>query len=198
MRAILYADARYPRRHVLTTRSIPLEELEHYLAKQFEGNEWLGPANTVSFARVIRRDEQGAPFEIRESWAPDHLFTPDDLARCDDEELFELCGRRYGRWAVAYIGTESVSLAIPGEADRGTLDLSRGERAIRIHRDFRSLTGELLLTQSLTMTPDVWLEYHRNLFWERSFRPELAAYEPWDDELRRAQDPDSMMGRNTE
>lgn len=193
MRSILYAGARYPWRDVVSAEHIPLDELDHYLAKELMGNEWMGPENRVSFARVIRRDEDGAPFEIRESTAPDHLVSPEELARCDDEEIFELCGKRDGRAAVAYCVTESVSLSFPPEADRKTLDLDRGERAIRIHREFRSLTGELLLVQSISMTPDVWLEYHRNLFWERSFRPHLAAYEPWDDELRRQQDPEWVL-----
>lgn len=197
-RAILYAGSKYPRRHVLTAESIPLEDIDHYLAKEFEESGWLGPDNRVSFARVIRRDEEGAPFEIRETTAPGHLLTPEDLDRCDDENLVELGATRAGRAALAHLVREGVSLGFPREADRETLDLSRGERAIRIHREYRNLTGELLIDQSITLTPDVWLEYHRNLMWERAFRPELASYEPWDEELRRRQDPESMMGAGAE
>lgn len=170
------------RRQVVAARHIPLDILAHFDAMKFVGNAWIDEegSNQVSYARIVVLDPRGRAVEVRESMAPELLIDSEQLSECDDERIFEFCGRWCGRAGVAYRAWEAVWFSYPSERDRITLGMQPRERAVLIHREFRSVNDELLLLQDVTKSPDAMLDYHRNLGWERSFRPHLGPSVPWE------------------
>lgn len=155
-----------PKREVIAAGHLPLEAAE-FMRGEIGRNPWRGRI-TVSYAQVRRLDEFGEPFEVRETWAPERLASPEEFAECDDEEILEAIFKRHGTTARAVRAVECVSLRLPSKDEARLLRSDRRTRVFSVSRLFRSFGQELILAQRLLATQDCLFTYNGNIAWEHA------------------------------
>jgi hypothetical protein len=155
-----------PQRQVIAFGHLPLEAVP-FLYGEIARSPWRGELTVVSYAQVLRLDEAGRPLEVRESWAPERLVGPDELAACDDESILDVLAKREPG-AREIRAAELVTVRGPSQEEAGLLRVDQDVRVFSVSRLFRNPDEELILLQRLLARLDCWFAYNRNVRWERA------------------------------